>query len=98
DLDRLARINAAVAVPLVLHGASGLPEEQLLEAVRRGVAKVNVNAELRRAYLEAVSSALPGALPGSDVVSTWAAGRDAVAATALRITQRLSGPGQGSPM
>ncbi|WP_086860794.1 class II fructose-bisphosphate aldolase, partial [Streptomyces milbemycinicus] len=90
DLDRLARIRAAVAVPLVLHGASGLPEEQLLGAVRRGVAKVNVNAELRRAYLQAVSSALPGALPGADVVSTWTAGRDAVAATALRITQKLS--------
>ncbi|MFD8379190.1 ketose-bisphosphate aldolase [Streptomyces sp. NPDC059679] len=90
DLDRLARIRDAVPVPLVLHGASGLPEEQLLGAVRRGVAKVNVNAELRRAYLAAVSSALPGALSGSDVVSTWAAGRDAVAATALRITQKLS--------
>ncbi|MFK4266222.1 class II fructose-bisphosphate aldolase [Streptomyces milbemycinicus] len=92
DLDRLARIRTAVAVPLVLHGASGLPEEQLLGAVRRGVAKVNVNAELRRAYLEAVAAALPGALPGSDVVSTWAAGRDAVAASALRITQKLSPP------
>ncbi|MER6143182.1 class II fructose-bisphosphate aldolase [Streptomyces sparsogenes] len=91
DLDRLRRIRDLVPVPLVLHGASGLPEEQLLGAVRRGVAKVNVNAELRRAYLEAVSSALPDALPGSDVVSTWTAGREAVATTALRITQRLSG-------
>lgn len=90
DLDRLERIRNVVPVPLVLHGASGLPEEQLLGAVRRGVAKVNVNAELRRAYLEAVAAALPDALPGSDVVSTWAAGREAVAATALRITRKLS--------
>ncbi|MER7791105.1 class II fructose-bisphosphate aldolase [Streptomyces sp. NPDC097640] len=90
DLDRLERIRNVVPVPLVLHGASGLPEEQLLGAVRRGVAKVNVNAELRRAYLDAVAAALPGALPGSDVVSTWAAGREAVAATALRITRKLS--------
>ncbi|MEU0810830.1 class II fructose-bisphosphate aldolase [Streptomyces sp. NPDC005970] len=90
DLDRLERIRDVVPVPLVLHGASGLPEEQLLGAVRRGVAKVNVNAELRRAYLDAMAAALPGALPGSDVVSTWAAGREAVAATALRITRRLS--------
>ncbi|MFI0728225.1 ketose-bisphosphate aldolase [Streptomyces sp. NPDC021225] len=90
DLDRLERIRDVVPVPLVLHGASGLPEEQLLGAVRRGVAKVNVNAELRRAYLDAMAAALPGALPGSDVVSTWAAGREAVAATALRITRKLS--------
>ncbi|MEU5108833.1 class II fructose-bisphosphate aldolase [Streptomyces sp. NPDC021354] len=90
DLDRLERIRDVVPVPLVLHGASGLPEEQLLGAVRRGVAKVNVNAELRRAYLDAMAAALPGALPGSDVVSTWAAGREAVASTALRITRKLS--------
>ncbi|MEW1722430.1 class II fructose-bisphosphate aldolase [Streptomyces sp. NPDC093109] len=90
DLDRLAAIRDAVPVPLVLHGASGLPEEQLLGALRRGVAKVNVNAELRRAYLTAVESALPTALPGSDTVATWAAARDAVTATALRITERLA--------
>lgn len=90
DLDRLERVRALVPVPLVLHGASGLPEEQLLGAVRRGVAKVNVNAELRRAWLTAVAAALPGALPGADAVATWTAGRDAVAATALRITERLA--------
>lgn len=90
DLDRLAAIRAVVPVPLVLHGASGLPEEQLLGALACGVAKVNVNAELRRAFLTAVATALPGALPGSDVVSTWAAGRDAVATAALRIIRQLA--------
>ncbi|MFJ2172367.1 ketose-bisphosphate aldolase [Streptomyces sp. NPDC087851] len=90
DLDRLERIHALVPVPLVLHGASGLPGEQLLGAVRRGVAKVNVNAELRRAYLAAVAGALPEALPGADTVAVWTAGRDAVAATALRITETLA--------
>ncbi|MFF1735982.1 ketose-bisphosphate aldolase [Streptomyces sp. NPDC058247] len=90
DLDRLAEIHKSVPVPLVLHGASGLPDEQLLGALERGVAKVNVNAELRRAYLRAVADALPTALPGSDTVATWAAGREAVTAAALDITRRLS--------
>lgn len=91
DLDRLATIRASVPdVPLVLHGASGLPEDQLLGALDRGVAKVNVNAELRRAWLRAVGEALPGAEAGSDAVSVWRAGRDAVAATALEITRRLA--------
>ncbi|WP_405539382.1 class II fructose-bisphosphate aldolase [Streptomyces sp. NBC_00075] len=89
DLDRLAAIRDAVPVPLVLHGASGLPEEQLRGALARGVAKVNVNAELRRAYLRAVRDALPGALAGSDAVATWHAGRDAVTAAATRITRQL---------
>lgn len=89
DLERLAAIHTAVPVPLVLHGASGLPEDQLLGALERGVAKVNVNAELRRAYLRAVGDVLPDALPGSDTVATWTAGRDAVTAAALDITRRL---------
>ena len=63
DLERLAEIAAATPVPLVLHGASGLPAEDLLGAVELGVVKVNVNAELRRAYIEA----LRGADVGDDV-------------------------------
>ena len=55
DLERLAEIAAATPVPLVLHGASGLPAEDLLGAVELGVVKVNVNAELRRAYIGALS-------------------------------------------
>jgi fructose-bisphosphate aldolase class II/tagatose 1,6-diphosphate aldolase GatY/KbaY len=90
DLNRLAAIHSAVPVPLVLHGASGLPEEQLLGALSRGVAKVNVNAELRRAYLQAVSDQLPSALPGSDVVALWSAGRHAVTEAATRIIAQLT--------
>ncbi|MGW7688999.1 class II fructose-bisphosphate aldolase [Streptomyces asiaticus] len=96
DPERLAAIHEAVPVPLVLHGASGLPVEELHGALARGVAKVNVNAELRRAYLEAVRATLPSALPGSDVVSVWAAGRDAVRDTALEIIGRLSPHSQGN--
>jgi ketose-bisphosphate aldolase len=51
DLERLAEIAAATPVPLVLHGASGLPDEDLLGAVALGVVKVNINAELRRAHI-----------------------------------------------
>ncbi|MFD5320804.1 ketose-bisphosphate aldolase [Streptomyces sp. NPDC127098] len=90
DLDRLAAIHRAVPVPLVLHGASGLPEAELRGALARGVAKVNVNAELRRAYLTAVRDRLPDALPDSDAVAVWAAGRDAVRDAALRVIHQLS--------
>lgn len=92
DLDRIAAIRERVGagVPLVLHGASGVPEEQLLGALARGVAKVNVNAELRRSYLLAVQERLPAALAGSDTVAVWSAGRAAVTAAAVRITRLLS--------
>jgi tagatose 1,6-diphosphate aldolase GatY/KbaY len=48
DWVRLTAIRSRVKVPLSLHGASGLPRSDVLEAVRGGIAKVNVNAELRR--------------------------------------------------
>ncbi|WP_328224508.1 class II fructose-bisphosphate aldolase [Streptomyces sp. NBC_00104] len=98
DLERLAALHKVVPVPLVLHGASGLPVEELQGALARGVAKVNVNAELRRAYLEAVRAALPSTLPGSDVVSLWAAGRDAVRDAALEVIGRLSPRAEGETL
>jgi ketose-bisphosphate aldolase len=58
DLDRLRAIAATVGAPLVLHGASGLSDDELAATVAAGVAKVNVNAELRRAYLGALRAGL----------------------------------------
>lgn len=51
DVDRAAAIAARVAVPLVLHGGSGTPEEAIREAIRRGgVAKVNIATEFQHHY------------------------------------------------
>ena len=46
DLDRLAAIRKRVGVPLVLHGGSGLSEEQFRAAIAGGVAKVNIFTDL----------------------------------------------------
>ena len=43
-------IRAAVDVPLVLHGTSGVPDEQVAEAVKNGICKVNYATELRQAF------------------------------------------------
>ena len=59
DLDRLAAISARVAVPLVLHGASGLPDDEVLAAIEVGVAKININTELRRALRASLASPPP---------------------------------------
>jgi len=66
DLDRLAAIASGTETPLVLHGASGLPDDNLRAAVQAGVAKVNVNAELRKAHREALEHALTE--PGDDLL------------------------------
>ena len=50
DWRRLEKVQGLSPIPLSLHGASGLPEEDLRRAVSLGVAKFNVNTELRAAY------------------------------------------------
>jgi tagatose 1,6-diphosphate aldolase GatY/KbaY len=57
DLDRLEAIARATAVPLVLHGGSGLDDGQLAATIALGVSKVNVNTELRTAYRDALTTA-----------------------------------------
>ncbi|WP_027717958.1 class II fructose-1,6-bisphosphate aldolase [Desulfovirgula thermocuniculi] len=62
DFERLSRIKELVRVPLVLHGASGVPEEAIREAVRRGVRKINIDTEIREAFVGALRREL-GAHP-----------------------------------
>lgn len=51
DFGRLAAIRERVSLPLVLHGASGLPVKLIRNAIQCGVAKFNVNTEIRAAYI-----------------------------------------------
>jgi len=53
EFERLAAIRDAVSVPLVLHGSSGVPDEDVKKAITLGVCKVNFATELRVAYTEA---------------------------------------------
>ena len=46
DFDRLQKINRLVSVPLVLHGSSGIGEENLSRAIQMGIRKINLYSEL----------------------------------------------------
>lgn len=54
DLSALKQIQAAVDIPLVLHGGTGIPLELALQCIELGVAKVNFGTGLKQAYLAAV--------------------------------------------
>ena len=54
DLERLDEINAITDVPLVLHGGSGIPEDQLAEAFSRGINKFNYGTDTMHCYNDAV--------------------------------------------
>ena len=53
NIERIKEIHAAIDTPLVLHGASGLTDEDVSDCVKRGICKVNFATELRAAYTAA---------------------------------------------
>lgn len=53
DKERLTEIRQVVDIPLVLHGASGLSDEDVRDCVKCGICKVNFATELRAAYTAA---------------------------------------------
>ncbi|HDQ73524.1 MAG TPA: class II fructose-1,6-bisphosphate aldolase [Chloroflexi bacterium] len=54
DFDRLQAIRDQVDVPLVLHGASGIPDHQIRTAIELGICKINIDTEIRHAFAETV--------------------------------------------
>lgn len=54
NFKRLEEIKeAAGKIPLVLHGGTGIPEEQVKKAIERGVSKININTECQIVFTEA---------------------------------------------
>ena len=55
---RISEVKEVVDVPLVLHGSSGLSDEDVRDCVKRGMCKVNFATELRQEYLKATRKLL----------------------------------------
>lgn len=53
-LDRLQEIKNAIALPLVLHGGSGTPEDDIKKAIQLGICKININTDIRLAFSDAL--------------------------------------------
>ena len=79
DWDRLAQIRALVHVPLSLHGASGLADDDVRRTIAFGICKVNVNTEIRERYVSRLDSELERARDGLRLLELEAAVVDAVA-------------------
>lgn len=50
NLEHLARLREATGIPLVLHGGSGVRRDDVLAAIKLGIAKINIGTEIRQAY------------------------------------------------
>ncbi|OHB81115.1 MAG: ketose-bisphosphate aldolase [Planctomycetes bacterium RBG_16_64_12] len=57
NIDRLKELHEASPVPLVMHGGSGTPPEQIQDAVRHGISKLNIYADCRLALARGLEKA-----------------------------------------
>jgi len=58
DFERLKEIKEAVKIPLVLHGGSGVPVEDVQKAIKLGVCKVNVATEIKNIFMQTLKDLL----------------------------------------
>jgi len=96
--DRTARLDHAlitalrdaVPVPLVLHGSSGVPDDELTAAVAAGMVKINIGTALNTAFTAAVREALAADEKLVDPRKYLRPARDAMAATVAHFTALLA--------
>jgi fructose-bisphosphate aldolase class II len=89
DVELIEKLAATVAIPLVLHGSSGVPDDQLRLAVHAGIRKVNVGTALNIAYTVALREALTPTV--TDPRKFLAAGRQAIADTVAQLCLTVAG-------
>lgn len=58
DFDRLRQIASLISTPIVLHGSSGVPDDAIQEAISLGVCKVNIDTNIREAFVLAARQVL----------------------------------------
>ncbi|UGY92117.1 class II fructose-bisphosphate aldolase [Streptomyces gobiensis] len=86
----IARLRAAVPVPLVLHGSSGVPDEEIRAAIAAGMTKINVGTALNSAFTGAVRAFLEAHPSTVDPRKYIAPGREEMAQTVERFLRVVS--------
>ncbi|GAB3801231.1 class II fructose-bisphosphate aldolase [Humibacter antri] len=96
DLGLIARLHAALEVPLVLHGSSGVPDEVIVAAIRAGMTKINVSTHLNGFFTRAVREYLAQNPTVVDSRKYVKAGRAALSAEAERMLRLFANAGAAS--
>lgn len=91
DLDLIAALAAALPVPLVLHGSSGVADDTLRAAVAAGMTKINIGTILNVAFTDAVREVLATDPKVVDPRKYLRPARDEIAAVAARLAAVVSG-------
>jgi fructose-bisphosphate aldolase class II len=90
DLDLVGRLRAAVGVPLVLHGSSGVADAELRDAVAAGLTKINVATQLNVAFTGAIREAVGADARLADPRRYLDRARAAVAVTVERLLRAIA--------
>lgn len=88
NISRIQEIRAAAGVPLVLHGGSGISDEDFTAAIGAGISIIHINTELRKGYRDGMDSFLkakPDELAPYRYLSAGADGMEVVAAARIRL-------------
>lgn len=93
DLGLVERLSEAVDVPLVLHGSSGVPDDELVRAVRAGLTKINIGTHLNATLTRSVRDALTDQARLVDPRKYLGPARDKVADEVERLLRLLSESG-----
>ena len=92
DQDLIAALHATLPVPLVLHGSSGVPDEEIRRAVAAGMTKINISTHLVSVFTATVRDVLAARPELVDSRKYLGPARDAVAAEAARLLRVLTAP------
>ena len=90
DLELISALRSVVPVPLVLHGSSGVPDEELVRAVEAGMTKINIATHLNHVFTESIRATLAADPAMVDSRRYLGPARDAVAAEAERLLRLLA--------
>jgi fructose-bisphosphate aldolase class II len=96
DFERIAQLRAACPIPLVLHGGSDTPDQDLRRAIEIGIDKINIWTDVRIPFLQTLKEKLDAPIGKIEVHEAFGAARSAVTEVIRQKNQLLGSAGKAA--
>jgi fructose-bisphosphate aldolase class II len=96
DFDRLTQLRAACPTPLVLHGGSDTPDQDLRRAIEIGIDKINIWTDVRIPFLQTLKDRLDGPIGKINVHEAFGAARSTATEIIRQKNQLLGSAGKAA--
>ncbi len=96
DFERLSQLRAVCPIPLVLHGGSDTPDQDLRRAIEIGIDKINIWTDIRIPYLQALKESLEGPIKKIEVHEVFETARAAAIEVIRKKNQLLGSVGRSA--